>query len=275
MPVMQDVKCYFCSGVTSLAFRYDRPPEGETRFSFSNGSYARDVFVCRQCGHFMSIHEMDDTSLYGGEYVNSTYGEDQICEKFAKIISLDDAKSDNAGRCDRLIEFADRQLRAKERRCVQPTILDVGSGLCVFLHRMKSRGWMGTALDPDPRAVSHAREVVGVDSVCGDFFECGEIGRFDVVAFNKVLEHVKDPIAMLSKSKDYVSGSGFVYVELPDGEIAATDGASREEFFVEHHHVFSMASIALLAARAGFRVHTIERLREPSTKYTLRAFLLP
>ena len=117
--------------------------------------------------------------------------------------------------------------------------------------------------------------MVGVDSVCGDFFECGEIGRFDVVAFNKVLEHVKDPIAMLSKSKDYVSGSGFVYVELPDGEIAATDGASREEFFVEHHHVFSMASIALLAARAGFRVHTIERLREPSTKYTLRAFLLP
>jgi hypothetical protein len=34
-----------------------------------------------------------------------------------------------------------------------------------------------------------------------------------------------------------------------------------------------MASLALLATRAGFRVQTLERLREPSTKFTLRAFL--
>jgi flavin-dependent dehydrogenase len=33
--------------------------------------------------------------------------------------------------------------------------------------------------------------------------------------------------------------------------------------------------LALLAARAGFNVQVIERLREPSTKYTLRAFLVP
>ena len=52
-------------------------------------------------------------------------------------------------------------------------------------------------------------------------------------------------------------------------------GAGREEFFVEHHHVFSPASIALLAMRSGFRVISIERLQEPSEKYTLRAFLVP
>ena len=31
---------------------------------------------------------------------------------------------------------------------------------------------------------------------------------------------------------------------------------------------------SLLAAQAGFRVDLIERVREPSTKYTLRAFLV-
>jgi hypothetical protein len=34
-----------------------------------------------------------------------------------------------------------------------------------------------------------------------------------------------------------------------------------------------LASIAMLALRSGFLVNCIERLQEPSTKYTLRAFL--
>jgi hypothetical protein len=46
-------------------------------------------------------------------------------------------------------------------------------------------------------------------------------------------------------------------------------------FFIDHHHIFSAVSLALLAARAGFNVQVIERLHEPSTKYTLRGFLIP
>jgi hypothetical protein len=62
---------------------------------------------------------------------------------------------------------------------------------------------------------------------------------------------------------------------VPDGEAAVHEGPGREEFFIEHHHIFSAVSLALLAARAGFNVQVIERLREPSRKYTLRAFLVP
>jgi hypothetical protein len=61
-------------------------------------------------------------------------------------------------------------------------------------------------------------------------------------------------------------------IELPD-VASAIDGPPREKFFIEHRHVFSATSIALLAGRAGFSVLAIERLREPSGKYTLRAFL--
>jgi hypothetical protein len=38
--------------------------------------------------------------------------------------------------------------------------------------------------------------------------------------------------------------------------------------------VFSSASLALVAARAGFSAVLIERLREPSDKFTLRGFLV-
>ena len=64
-----------------------------------------------------------------------------------------------------------------------------------------------------------------------------------------------------------------MYVELPDGEAAIVEGPEREEFLVEHLGVFSMASLSLLISQAGFQAQLIERVREPSTKYTLRAFL--
>ena len=273
MQVAQSICCYCCSGAVSNVFTYRDPPVGETRFTFSDKNYYREVLCCTSCGHFMSIHEMDDSELYEQDYVNSTYGDDRILSTFERIISLDPKKSDNVGRCNRIVEFANQHFTKSQHDNRPTTILDVGSGLCVFLHRMKALGWLGTALDPDPRAVSHAKEVVGVEAVCGDFCRISNLGRFNVIAFNKVLEHVHDPVAMLAHSAAFLEPSGFVYVELPDGEMAARDGQEREEFFVEHHHVFSLASLGAIAVKSGFTVRLIERLQEPSTKYTLRAFL--
>ena len=47
----------------------------------------------------------------------------------------------------------------------------MGSGLCVFLHALKQAGWDGTALDPDPRAMEHARRVVGVEAMEAEYLE--------------------------------------------------------------------------------------------------------
>jgi len=140
---------------------------------------------------------------------------------------------------------------------------------------MKEAGWKCTALDPDPRAAAHAKELVGVQAVAGDFLSIGpdQLGAFDVITFNKVLEHVEDPVVMLLKASRHLNPGGFVYVEVPDAEAAAVEGPEREEFFIEHNHVFSPSSLAMMIVRAGFRVVALERLREPSTKYTIRAFL--
>jgi len=52
-----------------------------------------------------------------------------------------------------------------------------------------------------------------------------------------------------------------VYVEVPDVG-AAAEGPHREEFFVEHHHVFSPMSLAMLVDRVGLSVMALERLRD-------------
>ncbi|GIX47110.1 MAG: hypothetical protein KatS3mg131_1321 [Candidatus Tectimicrobiota bacterium] len=253
-------------------FVYTAPPAGETRFAPPSAPYRRTVWRCRLCGHCVSQHAMDPAALYAGAYVEATYGDEGLRRAFARIVSLPPARSDNAGRVRRLLAFAAAHFGPA---APPPTLLDVGSGLGVFVHAMRAAGWRCTALDPDPRAVRHARDVVGVAAVCGDFLQVRDLGRFDVVTFNKVLEHVADPVAMLAKSACHLQPGGFVYVEVPDADAARREGPEREEFFIEHLHVFSAASLALLAQRAGFWVRQLARLHEPSGKYTLYAFLTP
>jgi SAM-dependent methyltransferase len=138
---------------------------------------------------------------------------------------------------------------------------------------MKEEGWECTALDPDPRAVEHAQLHVGVKAICGDFMTVWDLGLYDLITFNKVLEHVPDPVGMLSKSREHLREGGLVYVEVPDGELAMVEGPEREEFFIEHRCAFSMTSLSLLARQAGFATQLIERVREPSSKYTLYVLL--
>lgn len=257
-----------------VVFNYREPPEGEVHFPFSQGAgYRREVLRCRNCGHFLSVHDMDISKLYEGAYVDATYGGNGLRRAFDRIVALDVNRSDNVGRVSCVVSFA-RSHFGESRAAGPLTILDVGSGLCVFLHRIHATTpWIATAIDPDERAVAHARDCVGVSAICADFLQSVPSARYDMISFNKVLEHVMDPVSMLHHAHDFLAPGGFIYIELPDGEKAQADGPTREEFFIEHHHVFSLDSINVLSARAGYRCAHVERLREPSSKFTLRAFL--
>lgn len=277
METHRPASCPICGGTEAhRVFVYHEPPAIEIRFKGSDENYYREMWQCDTCLHYISTHAMDVSELYSGEYMNANYQDAAgIRRTFQRIVSLPPERSDNTGRVQRVVEVARDVFGLSAQNGTAPTILDVGSGLGVFPHGMKNAGWQCTALDPDERAVAFAREVVGVDGVCGDFMAVDGVGRFDVVSFNKVLEHVPDPVAMLRKSLDNVQEQGCVYVEVPDGEMSALEGKDREEFCIDHLHVFSFTSLALLAVRAGFVPVLIERLHEPSTKYTLRAFLSP
>ena len=269
--------CLYCgSHHFTNVFIYDSPPEGETKFQFSSsGSYLREVWRCNLCSHFISIHNMDISTLYDDDYVSSCYHhEDGIARAFKRIISLPPFQSDNMGRVQRILDFATSYFAHAAKNIVL-SLLDVGSGLGVFPCKIKEAGWDCTALDPDMRSVKHTREVVGVKAIHGDFMEIQDIGQFNVITFNKVLEHVENPISMLAKSLTHLHCDGFVYVEVPDGESAVIEGERREEFFIEHPHIFSFTSLSLLAIKANFSVQTLERIHEPSGKYTLRVFLTP
>ncbi len=267
---MKPGACYLCEQTDhELVFDYDKRPEAETDFGIPPEDYRRQFWRCRNCGLMTGVMELDPKQLYEGAYVDATYSGKSLGDTFARIMGLPPEQSDNVQRVARVNEYFEAEPPARR------TVLDVGSGLGVFPARMKEEGWEPTALDPDPRAVEHIEKEAAVKSVRADFMQSDDLGSYSLVTLNKVLEHVEDPVAMLERCRRFLEPDGTVYLEVPDGERAAEDpaGSDREEFYIEHLWAFSEDSLRRLAKRAGFEPKQIERLREPSDKYTLFAFL--
>lgn len=257
--------CGLCGAATETLRHYTAPPVGETDFGLA--PYARTLTRCPVCGHVENRHDMfDRLGGYAGGYVDATYG-DRLARTFRRIMDLPADRSDNRARVAAVDDYAAACLGGRH------TLLDIGSGLAVFPAVMAERGWAATALDPDPRAATHADGLAGVRGLAGDFMTWTADRAYHLVSLVKVLEHVADMPAMLARLAAALAPGGVAYIEVPDGEGAvAGGGPDREEFFVEHYCAFSTASLALLLAGSALRLDRLDRLVEPSGKYTLRAF---
>jgi 2-polyprenyl-3-methyl-5-hydroxy-6-metoxy-1,4-benzoquinol methylase len=250
---------------------YNKRPKRETDFKI--GEYYREIWQCKTCGHFLSKTKISLEELYSGDYASMTYGNiDDIRNNFHRIMALDPNCSDNIGRVSNLKEFASNYFKNKEKI----DILDIGSGLGVFLAQIKLQTeWNCTAIEPDPQMAKHISGHLMIPTYNDDFRNIDFDAKFDIITLNKVLEHIEDPSDLLASCTKYLKHGGFVYLEVPDGKSAAQDslGFGREEFFLEHHHAFSLNSTKKMVEKAGFELIEIERLKEPSTKYTIRAFI--
>ena len=151
--------------------------------------------------------------------------------------------------------------------------MDIGSGLGVFPYSVKNIGWNCTAIDPDKRSIAHIKKRIGIKAIHREFMKIKNIYKYNIITLNKVLEHVADPIAMLRKVKKNLFNDGIIYIEVPDAEEAAKLGKYREEFFIDHIHVFSKLSLMYMCRKVGLQVIKIERINEPSGKFTLFAFI--
>ncbi len=273
MTLQATLQCPCRGAFLQPAFGYDAPPQLETRFDLRDQAYSRGYDRCTICDHWFGRHDLDLARLYSADYVNATYGNaDGLRQRFEKIMALPSEHSDNRQRVARLRAFAHAHGIDETER---PTLLDVGAGLGVFPAVMREGGWVVSALEMDRRMVEHLITAVGIEARAEDLLaQPVDKPRYDAITFNKVLEHVEDPLPMVVHAARLLSARGFIYIELPD-VAAASEGPGREEFFIEHHHVFSPASIAMLFERAGLTPLTIERLREPSGKFTLRGFGKP
>lgn len=103
---------------------------------------------------------------------------------------------------------------------VQPgaKVLDIGCGTgAISKFLMDTRGVQLQGIEPDPQRVALARER-GVNVTQGFFDEktIESLGKFDVVVFADVLEHLPDPSAALRLACNVLKPDGAVVATIPN-----------------------------------------------------------
>jgi SAM-dependent methyltransferase len=267
-------KCYLCESTTArIICVVNKRPAGETDYGISPENYQRVIAQCEECGVFLNRRDTTIENFYAGAYMASTY-QDRIREKFDKISALPVDQSDNKQRVYRIRKYL-------EGDGVDPQglrVLDIGSGLGIFPAELKKHGPIVSCIDPDQKAIDHLVKYVGiVDAYTGLFeeYQFSEHTRFDLITFNKILEHVVDPTILLKKASTLLSDAGQLYIEVPDAENALRNGSAtdREEFYLEHYLVFTRESFEYMVRRAGLEIGELTSIEEPSDKYTLVGWL--
>ena len=246
-------------------FTYSKPPINEPNYKIKN--YYRTINQCRICLNFSAEHNINVSEFYKKNYSIISHG-NNIKKKFKKIINLG-KKSDNYHRINRFLKYF------KNRNNKKINLLDVGSGLSVFIYELKKRvEWNLFGIEPDINYVKFAKEMnlkVIHSNLKSKIFK-GK--KFDIITLNKVVEHVKDPVKFLKIINKLLKLNAEIYIEVPDGQSAAEskNGKFSEEFFVDHINIFSKKSLERLLILSNFKIKKLIRLKEKSGKFSLIAF---
>ena len=222
---------------------------------------------CKICGHFTAKHKIKVSEFYKKNYSLISHGKD-MKKKFNKINDLK-SKSDNYHRVKRILSYF-KNLKKKDIN-----LLDVGSGLSVFLYQLKKKvDWRLVGIEPDINFVNFAKKLsinVIHSNLKSNIFKKK---KFNIITMNKIIEHVKDPVKLLKVSKKLLIKNGYIYIEVPDGSAASKhlDNKYREEFFVDHLHIFSKKSLKKSIKLAGLSLLYCKTIKEKSGKLSLYAF---
>ena len=136
-------------------------------------------------------------------------------------------------------------------------ILDLGCGTGEFIAALRD-DYDVTGVEPEPDAARWAREQFGLAVYTGGW-EALPAGAadFDLITMWHVLEHLPEPLSILKQIRDRLTPAGKLLIALPNP--SSPDAVIYRSEWValdapRHLWHFTPASLARLAAKAGFRL---------------------
>lgn len=248
-------------------YEYNSPPKKEPKYQVKN--YKRFIIRCNKCQHFFAEHKINTSLLYNKDYSTISHGKN-VYKKFKKINRLG-KKSDNFHRVKRILNFF------KDVKGNKLSLLDIGSGLGIFLYNLRKKvKWELNGVEPDINFSNFSNNTLKIKTTNKSFKKnLFKKKKFDIITLNKVIEHVKDPEKFILTAMENLRKNGYIYLEVPDGVSAfkSKEGKNREEFFLDHLHVFSAKSLYNLIIKCGLKVISIKSIKEKSGKLTIFAFV--
>ncbi len=249
-------------------------------------SGATQVVRCRGCGlQFASTYpdiEQTGSEMYGAEYFARAQREAEARRRIFSLL-LDEVEAILAPAAHRApgVESVSASPSDGQRDTAPPRaprrFLDVGAGEGTLLQVAGARGWQAEGIDVAGEMVRHGREKLGLQVQHATLEQAKlDLGAFDCIVLNHVLEHVRDPVAALRRVAGLLRPGGVVRVEVPNlaslsshlKNLQSRLGLKRQpwkHYSVEHHFwFFTPATLRKTFAGAGLE---IVRLSTPARQW--------
>lgn len=175
-------------------------------------------------------------------------------------------------------ETSPHRWRGHERRLTQykrsGALLDLGCSSGAFLEFVKSESWELHGIEMSADGAKRAEARTGARVFVGDIVDAPfPQESFDVITCFDVLEHLYEPLSVMTKVREWLKPGGIFYVQVPN-----IDSAEARVFGSYWHglelprHLFhySPASLKFLAEAAGLREVSLETRRNPAVGTSLR-----
>jgi 2-polyprenyl-3-methyl-5-hydroxy-6-metoxy-1,4-benzoquinol methylase len=134
--------------------------------------------------------------------------------------------------------------------------LEIGCSIGILLGLMKNRGWEVWGVEPSKSAAVAAKRGI---RIINKFFEEADLPKnyFDVVILNHTLEHLTDPLGVLTKAKTLLKKGGIIFVDVPNfGSFSSQVLGKSWPYLAPDEHVwhFTPQTLKKLLEKAGFRL---------------------
>jgi len=149
------------------------------------------------------------------------------------------------------------------------SLLEVGCGSGMYLALMKALGWKRVVgVDINQEALERARQVLDVEVHCGSLPALKlAAGSFDAVSLSHTLEHVGDPVALLTEVHRLLKPGGQLAIVVPN-----IDSVSSRAYGVDWFHLdvprhlvsFNRTTLTAAVTQTGFTVKSLGSSPQPA-----------
>lgn len=238
--------CWVCNS-NKLEIAKSSNIELAKEFTISNSEYGitSEIHRCKECG-FLQWSDLKDTLPLFENVQDHSYEsvrkERAVCQK--KILEII-YKNKSKGR-----------------------LLDIGAGSGILVEQAIKMGFKAEGIEPSEWFYTKAKEHK-VPVHLGMFPHSDLKGPYDIVTLIDVLEHVPEPLKLLSEIPKVLASNGIVVVIVPDvGSLPAKMlGWKWWNFKPGHIGYFNKKTLELIFNNAGFKL--INQWYRPSLYYPL------
>lgn len=207
------------------------------------------VVKCGNCG-LVGINPQPSAetlkAIYGAQYF--PLSDTPEGEKHSRLLKYATAQH--------YLDTIENYLRLTGKPVQGARLLEIGVGFGDFLEAARNRGYEVAGIEYSAASAERARNRLGRSAriIQGEVADLPASERFDVIVFNDVLEHVRDPLHFLGKVYEALNEKGIVFCVIPslDSRSAKLQGTDWVEFKLEHLFYFNDGNARRLFVKTGF-----------------------